>query len=152
MANYEIMLVVDGSLTNEQAQQSINELTSIIDKLENCKFTDLGNKDIAYKMKGQTKGWYFQYNFSTNIPSSINEFRRLASINKNVLRELIINLDKDYGARALENEKKVKKSEGKLKYYNERMEKYKQERMARESAIKEFEQINEIKPEGQDNE
>jgi ribosomal protein S6 len=56
MANYEIMLVVDGSLTNEQAQQSINELTSIIDKYENYKFTDLGNKDIAFKMKGQNKG------------------------------------------------------------------------------------------------
>jgi hypothetical protein len=35
-----------------------------------------------------------------------------------------------------------------MKFYNERMEKYKQERASRESAMKELEEINEIKPEG----
>lgn len=152
MANYEIMLVVDGSLDEKQAQESIKELTNIIDKSENYQFINLGNKDMAYKMKGQNKGWYFQFNFATNVPTSINEFRRLASINKSVLRQLIINTDKDYGARALKNEKKMKKSEGKLKLYNERMERYKQERTARETAMKELEDINAIKPEGSENE
>jgi small subunit ribosomal protein S6 len=152
MANYEIMLVLDGSLSIEQAQESINELVSIIDKSENYKFTDLGNRDLSYKIKNQTKGWYFQYNFSTNDSNVINEFRRLATINKNVLRQLIINLDKDYGARALMNSKKVAKSEIKFKRFSERMEKYRQEKFERESAVKELEQINAIKPEESTNE
>ena len=152
MANYEIMLVIDGTFTDEQAQQSISELTKIIDQSENYQFTNLGNKDFSYKIKGHAKGWYFQYNFATNTPVIINEFRRLALINKNVLRQLIINTDKDYGARALQNDKKVAKSEKKLKAYNERVEKYKQERVARETAMKELEEINEIKPEVKVNE
>jgi ribosomal protein S6 len=56
MTNYEIMLVIDGNLSNEQAQESIKELTSIIDKFNNYKFTDLGNRDIAYSIKGNKKG------------------------------------------------------------------------------------------------
>jgi hypothetical protein len=60
---------------------------------------------------------------------------------------LILNTDNDYGARALKNEKKVKHSEQKLKNYNERVEKFRQEKFARETAIKELEEINDIKPE-----
>jgi ribosomal protein S6 len=56
VANYEIMLVVDGSLTDEQAQKAISELTTIIDKSDNYQFTNLGNKDFAYRMKGHAKG------------------------------------------------------------------------------------------------
>jgi ribosomal protein S6 len=56
MANYEIMLVVNGSMSNEQAQESVKELTTIVDKLENYKFTNVGNLNISYRIKGQNMG------------------------------------------------------------------------------------------------
>jgi small subunit ribosomal protein S6 len=97
MAKYEIMLVVDGTLDAASAKSSVKELVSLIDKTTDFKETDLGLKTLAYKINKLDKGYYFQYNFETDIPATIAEFRRLALVNKNVLRHLIINQEKDYG-------------------------------------------------------
>jgi small subunit ribosomal protein S6 len=51
-----------------------------------------------------------------------------------VLRHLIINLEKDYGYRATQNEKKIKRSKTKLEKYNERSVRLKAEKEAREKA------------------
>jgi small subunit ribosomal protein S6 len=65
----------------------------------------------------------------------------LALINKSVLRHLIINLEKDYGHRAINNPKKVKVSEVKAKKFKERMARIKSERDAREKAQSELAEI-----------
>ena len=72
-------------------------------------------------------GYYYIYNFNTDDAKIISEFRRLANINPNLLRFMIINLDKDYGARALHNEKKVKKSNLRLQRYEAIQAKKRQE-------------------------
>jgi small subunit ribosomal protein S6 len=97
MAKYEIMLVVDGTLDVTSAKSSIKELTDLIDKSQDYKETNLGLKTLAYKINKLDKGHYFLYNFESEVPATIAEFRRLALINKNVLRHLIINQEKDYG-------------------------------------------------------
>ena len=72
-------------------------------------------------------GYYYIYNFNTDDAKIISEFRRLGNINPNLLRFMIINLDKDYGARALHNEKKVKKSNLRLQRYEAIQAKKRQE-------------------------
>ncbi|MDR0675098.1 MAG: 30S ribosomal protein S6 [Mycoplasmataceae bacterium] len=134
MAKYEIMLLVDGTLDEKTAKTSIKELIDIIDKNEKFEFTNLGIKDMAYIIRNQKRCWYFQYNFISTIPSQIAEFRRLALINKIVLRHLIINLEKDYGYRAINNPKKVKISEIKMKKFKEKQARIRTEREAREKA------------------
>jgi small subunit ribosomal protein S6 len=141
MAKYEIMLLVDGTLSEKDAKSSIKELLNIIEKNDKFEFTNLGMKDMAYAIHGQNKCWYFQYNFESNIPTQINEFRRLALINKTVLRHLIINLEKDFGYRAINNPKKVKMSEIKAKKFKERQARIKSEREAREKAQNELSEI-----------
>ncbi|GHU30929.1 hypothetical protein FACS1894166_01450 [Bacilli bacterium] len=56
MAKYEIMLVVDGSLDEKAAKASIKELVTIIDKSKDFQLTELGLRDLAFKIKGQPKG------------------------------------------------------------------------------------------------
>jgi small subunit ribosomal protein S6 len=141
MAKYEIMLLVDGTLDEKGAKESIKELLNIIDKNDKFEFTSLGLKDMAYVIRGQNKCWYFQYNFENTVPTQIAEFRRLALINKAVLRHLIINLEKDYGYRAINNPKKVKVSEIKAKKFKERQARIKAEREAREKAQTELAEI-----------
>jgi small subunit ribosomal protein S6 len=51
-----------------------------------------------------------------------------------VLRHLIINLEKDYGYRAINNPKKVKISEIKMKKFKEKQARIRTEREAREKA------------------
>jgi small subunit ribosomal protein S6 len=54
------------------------------------------------------------------------------------LRHLIINLEKDYGYRAINNPKKVKVSENKAKKFKERQIRAKAEREAKEKAQSEL--------------
>ena len=122
MSNYEILLVVRGDLGEKEAKETLKDLVKIVNKNKDFKETELGLKDLAYKIEGFDKGWYIQLNFSTKIPSEIAEFNRLAKLNKDVIRFLVINLDKDYGARALANPKKVKKAQRQANIYKKRME------------------------------
>ena len=130
MSNYEILLVVRGDLGKKEAKDTLKDLVKIVNKNKDFKETELGLKDLAYKIEGFDKGWYIQLNFSTKIPSEIAEFNRLAKLNKDVIRFLVINLDKDYGARALANPKKVKKAQRQANIYKKRME--------RKAAVKEL--------------
>ena len=130
MSNYEILLVVRGDLGKKEAKDTLKDLVKIVNKNKDFKETELGLKDLAYKIEGFEKGWYIQLNFSTKIPSEIAEFNRLAKLNKDVIRFLVINLDKDYGARALANPKKVKKAQRQANIYKKKME--------RKAAVKEL--------------
>ncbi|MGL4950346.1 MAG: 30S ribosomal protein S6 [Mycoplasma sp.] len=106
MAKYEILLVVSGSLEENKANDIANEVSATIavNKPEIVKY---GTKQLAYKIKNDNTGYYFQYNFESESPAEINEFRRLCLINKNILRHLIINLEKDYAYKASVNPKKI---------------------------------------------
>ena len=130
MSNYEILLVVRGDLGKKEAKDTLKDLVKIVNKNKDFKEIELGLKDLAYKIEGFDKGWYMQLNFSTKIPSEIAEFNRLAKLNKDVIRFLVINLDKDYGARALANPKKVKKAQRQANIYKKKME--------RKAAVKEL--------------
>ncbi len=109
MAKYEIMLVVSGSLDEKAASKVATEVTTSIKDCK-AKVTEYGSKQLAYKIKNDLTGYYFQYNFECESPAAINEVRRLCNINKSILRSLIINLEKDYGYRASVNPKKVERN------------------------------------------
>ena len=133
MAKYEIMLVISGKLNEEQALKVANETKANLKKVEKLTETKLGLKKLAYEINGNKDGHYFIYNFETNIPEIISEYRRLVLINKEVLRHLIINLENDYGYRAMKNEKKVKASEKKSKAYVEKKARAEKEAEARKA-------------------
>lgn len=123
MAKYEIMLVVDGRIEKAKAESTAKELINIIKSANGLKEINHGLKTMAYQINKTNQGYYFQYNFETTNSNEINEFRRLTLINKAILRHLIINLEKDYGYKATINPKKIKRSENKLKNYEERQAK-----------------------------
>ncbi len=144
MAKYEIMLLVDGNLDEAGAKSAIKDLTALFSKQKDYKETSLGLKDLAYKINGLSKAWYIQLNFSLEDAEKIAEFRRLTLIDKAVIRHLIINLEKDYGANAMKNEKKVKRSKAKAIKYKERMAKIAAEREAKEKQMQELKDINSL--------
>ncbi len=130
MAKYEIMLIVSGSLEEKAADKVADEILSSLKKTK-VETTKYGSKQLAYVIKKDTHGYYYQYNFETDEVPLINEFRRLCLINKNVLRHLIINCEKDYGYRASINEKKVKAAENQARIYQEKKAQFEKAREAR---------------------
>lgn len=121
MAKYEIMLVVRGDIDEKSSKSTLDELVKIL-KVSDIKITDLGLKELAYEIKKQKKGWYYQLNFDSNNQEAMNEFRRLSRINKNLLRQLIINLEKDYGYKASINPKKIESNKKYAAYFQKRQE------------------------------
>ncbi len=130
MAKYEIMLIVSGSLEEKAADKVADEILSSLKKTK-VETTKYGSKQLAYVIKKDTHGYYYQYNFETDEVPLINEFRRLCLINKNVLRHLIINCEKDYGYRASINEKKIKAAENQARIYQEKKAQFEKAREAR---------------------
>lgn len=92
---YEIMFIVRPNLDEEQVKEVSKKFENILTdngaKITNSK--DLGQKELAYEIKGHKTGYYFLVNLETEDVKSINEFDRLALISEDVIRHLIIKED-----------------------------------------------------------
>jgi len=123
MTKYEIMLVVDGNIASADAEKVSKEMQAILKGAKGLKEEKLGLKKMAYKIGKCSSAYYFVLNFETEKTETIKEFNRLALINKSILRHLIINLEHNYGYKAINNTKKVKVAEKKAKVFAERQKK-----------------------------
>jgi len=139
MAKYEIMLLISNTVDEPKANQIYSDLKALL-KVEDIKEEKLGSQELAYKIKKCDHAFYYIMKFESDSPENINEFKRLTLINKNVLRHLIINIEKDYGYRASINPKKIAKSEFKSELYTTKKaehDKYREQRQAEYLARKE---------------
>ena len=96
MKNYEIMFIVRPDVDEATVKGTVKSLEKILTD-HKAKITlskELGQKEFAYEIKKFKSGYYYLYNVETSSETAIKEFDRIASLNENVLRHLIINLDK----------------------------------------------------------
>ncbi|MDR2821544.1 MAG: 30S ribosomal protein S6 [Mycoplasmataceae bacterium] len=140
MANYEINLLINGSLDEQAAKQVFTSIDSLIRDEKHFKLDNWGVKPTAYPIKHQNSAYYLIYTFETEDSSKLLEFRRLANLNKDVLRCLIINLGKNYGHRASINPKKAKHAATLFAAY----EKHKDERKKMIAESAEFETLEPV--------
>jgi ribosomal protein S6 len=112
MAKYEIDLLINGSLDEVSLKKVVDPLQNLIKDQKDFKIDKElnGLRPLAYKIKGQNNAFYFVYTFECDNKAIINEFTRLCNINADVLRKLIINVEKSYGYSSSVNTKKQKKS------------------------------------------
>ena len=94
MRNYEIMYIVKASLEEAARQELVTSLHAIITKDGGVvKHVDeWGLRELAYPIDDMTKGYYTVLKVEAK-PETIKEFDRLARINTNVVRFLILNLE-----------------------------------------------------------
>ena len=128
MSKYEICTIIDGSLTEKEAKAALDKVSKTVSKNKDYKEESLGLKDLAYEINKCKKGWYTILYFSSTIPSEIAEFDRQAKLSKEMIRHLIINLDKDYGANPSANPKRVKRATKQYNIYTARMKKIAEEK------------------------
>lgn len=133
MAKYEIMLVVRGDIDEAEAVKTYKELSNVL--IANDLTVKKELRPLAYEIKKNNQGYYFQLNFDTEDTTSIKEFSRIARINKNVLRSLIINLEKDYGYKATKNSKKIARNEKRASIYAKVQEELKKRAEERKAAL-----------------
>ncbi|CAM4211242.1 30S ribosomal protein S6 [Erysipelothrix inopinata] len=94
MRNYELMYIVKPTLDEESRKALIEKLHAIltdngatIDKVD-----EWGLRELAYEINDFKKGYYVVTTF-TSDEQAVNEFNRLARINHDVIRHMIVRLD-----------------------------------------------------------
>ena len=96
MRNYEIMFIVRPDVEESVVKSTVQTLEKVLTDRK-AKITlskELGQKEFAYEIKKFKSGFYFLYNIEASNDEAIKEFDRVARIDENVVRHLVLNLDK----------------------------------------------------------
>ncbi|MDQ0514213.1 small subunit ribosomal protein S6 [Mycoplasmoides fastidiosum] len=121
MNKYEIMLVVDGELSHEDSDKAISNLKSLFTEKNTTNFKQsvTWSDILAYPINKKTSGHRYLLNFESDDLKAIEEFTRLVTINKHVLRHLLINEERNYAYKSLHNAKKIKSAEFRQRKFQE---------------------------------
>ena len=93
MKNYEISFIVRPDLEKDAVLKIAKEYEKVLvsHKAKVLSSKELGQKELAYTIKNQKTGYYYLINVEAN-DAAIKEFDRLATLDENVLRHIIIKL------------------------------------------------------------
>ncbi|MFV0275531.1 MAG: 30S ribosomal protein S6 [Bacilli bacterium] len=95
MNKYEVMVITKANL-EEKAQDAL--ISSLEEVFKNSGATivetnSMGQKEFAYEINHMKQGVYTAYVVEASA-DTISEFKRVCNINEDVIRHLIINLEK----------------------------------------------------------
>ncbi len=95
MNKYEIMFIVRADIDEDTRKKTVSTLEKT---LTNSKSTitlskELGQKEFAYEIKKMKSGYYYLYNIETNSADATKEFDRVARIDENIVRHLILKVE-----------------------------------------------------------
>ena len=95
MKKYEIMFIVQPNLESEVLKKTVSDLEKIFtnNKATITLSKELGQKELAYEIKKYKSGYYYLYNIEAENDKAIKEFDRIARINENVIRHLIVKVE-----------------------------------------------------------
>ena len=91
MNKYETMFIVKPDLEETAIKNEAESLKKVLTNLE-AKIVEekaMGQRELAYEIKKYKNGYYFLF-VVEGSHEAIKEFDRLAGINENILRHLII--------------------------------------------------------------
>ncbi len=93
MKNYEISFIVRPNLEKDAIEKLAKsyEKTLVSHKAKVLSSKELGQRELAYTINNQKTGYYYLINVEAN-DAAIKEFDRLATLDENVLRHIIIKL------------------------------------------------------------
>jgi small subunit ribosomal protein S6 len=100
---YEIMFILNPDIGEDEREKLTTRLKTIISKNKGdiIRFDDLGFKSLTYKIKKKSRGQYFLINLE-GPGSMIAEIERFLRIDENVIRFVVVKLDKHVSRQDLE--------------------------------------------------
>ena len=88
MRKYELVLVTKTSLTDALRKKLIAGVKALLKDLKIAKETEIGLKSLAYKIKRETKGFYWDFILEgETVPA---DFEKKLLENDNILRYLLL--------------------------------------------------------------
>ena len=94
MNKYEIMFIVRPDIDEETRKNAVASLEkTLTEKATITLSKELGQKEFAYEIKKMKSGYYYLYNIESNSTDATNEFERVARIDENVVRHLVLKIE-----------------------------------------------------------
>lgn len=89
MRIYELALVLKSSLSQAQRKKVVDTIKNSLKDLKAIKETEIGEKQLAYKIKKEDTGYYMDFLFEgeNSVPL---DFEKKLFANEDVLRHLLI--------------------------------------------------------------
>ena len=96
MKKYEVIFIVRPTLEEATTKEVVKNFEAVLTNnkaiVEKTEF--LGRKELAYEIKNYKAGFYYLITFEANDNVAIKEFDRLALISEDIIRHLVVKLDK----------------------------------------------------------
>lgn len=94
MNKYEIMFIVRPDMEEAEIKNTAEAMKKVLTtgKAKVVEEKAMGQKELAYEIKKVNTGFYYLYIVEAPI-EAINEFDRVARINENLLRHLIVKIE-----------------------------------------------------------
>jgi small subunit ribosomal protein S6 len=95
MRTYEIMFIVRPNIEEQDIKGVVKKYHEVLksNKAAIKKEEELGKKEFAYEIKKYKSGYYFLILAEANDSNAIEEFDRLAQIDDNIIRHMIIKIE-----------------------------------------------------------
>ena len=95
MRKYEIMFIVKTTIGDDEVKAVSKKFQDVLknDGAKKIEVEEMGQRELAYEIKDCKTGYYFVINCEAE-DKAIKEFDRLALIDSNIIRHLIVNKEK----------------------------------------------------------
>ena len=95
MNKYEIMFIVKPDLEEANIKSVVSSMKEVVE-IKGAKVLEekeMGQRELAYEIDNYKMGYYFLFVVESNTNDAIAEFDRVALINENVIRHLIVKVE-----------------------------------------------------------
>jgi small subunit ribosomal protein S6 len=95
MRKYEIMFIVKPDLEEGAIKAVFDSMKGVLEskKANILDSKEMGQRELAYEINKYKNGYYFYFLIEEENAEAINEFDRLALINENIIRHLVVRID-----------------------------------------------------------
>ena len=95
MRKYEIMFIVKPDLEEGAIKEVFDSMKGVLEskKANILEAKEMGQRELAYEINKYKNGYYFYFLVEEENADAINEFDRLALINENIIRHLVVRVE-----------------------------------------------------------
>lgn len=95
MRKYEIMFIVKPDLEEGTIKSVFDSMKSLLEeqKANVLEVKEMGQRELAYEINKYKNGYYFYFLVEANDAKAVKEFDRVALINENVIRHLVVRVE-----------------------------------------------------------
>ena len=95
MKNYEIMFIVKTTIGEDEVKSTAKKFQDVLTNAgaSVSDFNEMGQRELAYEINDLKTGYYFVITCAAS-EKAVKEFDRLALIDSNIIRHLIVNKEK----------------------------------------------------------